>query len=69
MNKYLKYGLWSIAVVMVLVAGMVVYIAATFDPNAYKPQIIQAVKDSKHRTLKLDGDIKLHFFQIGRAHV
>ncbi|ADE10667.1 AsmA family protein [Sideroxydans lithotrophicus] len=62
MNKYLKYGLWSIAVVVAVAAGMIVYIAATFDPNAYKPQIIQAVKDSKHRTLKLDGDIKLHFF-------
>ncbi len=41
---------------------MATYIAMTFDPNAYKPQIIQAVKDSKQRTLKLDGDIKLRFF-------
>lgn len=62
MNKYLKYGLWTIAVIVVLVAGAVSYIALTFDPNAYKPQIIQAVQTSKHRTLKLDGDIKLHFF-------
>ena len=62
MNKYLKYGLWSIGVVVVLVAGAVAYIALTFDPNAYKPQIIKAVKDSKQRTLKLDGDIKLYFF-------
>lgn len=62
MNKYLKYSLWTIAVIVVLVAGAVSYIALTFDPNAYKPQIIQAVQTSKHRTLKLDGDIKLHFF-------
>ncbi len=62
MNKYLKYGLWTIGVIVVLVAGAVSYIALTFDPNAYKPQIIQAVQTSKHRTLKLDGDIKLHFF-------
>ncbi len=62
MNKYLKYGLWTIGVVVVLVAGTVTYIALTFDPNAYKPQIIKAVKDSKQRNLRLDGDIKLYFF-------
>jgi AsmA protein len=62
MNKYLKYGLWSLFSVVVLVAGVIAYIALTFDPNTYKPQIIQAVKDGKQRTLKLDGDIKLHFF-------
>lgn len=62
MNKYLKYGLWSVLAVTALVAAVVAYIALTFDPNAYKPRIIQAVKESKQRTLKLDGDIKLHFF-------
>jgi AsmA protein len=62
MNKYLKYGLWSVAAVIALGAAVVAYIALTFDPNAYKPRIIQVVKDSKQRTLKLDGDIKLHFF-------
>lgn len=62
MNKYLKYGLWSLGGLLALVAAAVAYIALTFDPNSYKPQIIQAVKDSKQRTLKLDGDIKLRFF-------
>lgn len=62
MNKYLKYGLMSLGGVVVLVGAAVTYIALTFDPNTYKPQIIQAVKDSKQRTLKLDGDIKLFFF-------
>lgn len=62
MNKYLKYTLWSLFGVVALVAGAIAYVALTFDPNTYKPQIIQAVKDSKQRTLKLDGDIQLHFF-------
>ena len=62
MNKYLKYGLWSLGILLVLLASVVAYIALTFNPNDYKPQIIQSVKDSKQRTLKLDGDIKLHFF-------
>lgn len=62
MNKYVKYGLWSIGVVVALGAGAVAYIALTFNPNDYKPQIIKAVKDSKQRNLRLDGDIKLYFF-------
>ncbi len=62
MNKYLKYGLWSIGIIVVVFACVFAFIALTFNPNDYKPQIIKAVKDSKQRTLKLDGDIKLHFF-------
>ncbi|TNC94430.1 MAG: AsmA protein [Gallionellaceae bacterium] len=62
MNKYLKYGLYSVGGLVVIFVAALSYIALTFDPNTYKPQIIQAVKDSKQRTLKLDGDIKLFFF-------
>ncbi len=62
MIKYLKYVLWSIAGVVALAIAAIAYVALTFDPNTYKPQIIQTVKDSKQRTLTLDGDIKLHFF-------
>lgn len=62
MNKFLKYGLLGIAAVVGLVAAGVVYVALTFNPNEYKPQIIQAVKDSKQRNLHLAGDIKLSFY-------
>lgn len=62
MNKILKYGLLGTgALVGIGVAG-VAYVAATFDPNDYKAQIIKAVKDSKQRNLRLDGDIKLSFY-------
>jgi len=62
MNKILKYGLLGTgAVVGITVAG-VAYVAVTFNPNDYKPQIIKAVKDSKQRNLRLDGDIKLSFY-------
>ncbi len=62
MNKILKYGLLGAgAIVAVAVAG-VAYVAATFNPNDYKAQIIKAVKDSKQRNLRLDGDIKLSFY-------
>jgi AsmA protein len=62
MNPYLRYALIVFAVVITLLAGLVIYIAAIFDPNAYKPQIIQLVKEKKQRTLRLDGDIKLTLF-------
>ncbi|NOT19307.1 MAG: AsmA family protein [Sideroxydans sp.] len=62
MNKFLKYALYLVGGLVVIFAAALTYIALTFDPNTYKPQIIQAVKDSKQRTLKLDGDIKLFFF-------
>ena len=60
--KIVKYLLMAFAGVAVLLGGVVAYIAATFDPNSYKPQIIQLVKDKKQRTLKLDGEIKLKFW-------
>jgi AsmA protein len=62
MNKFLKYGLLTAGGAGVLLAGGVTYVAATFNPNDYKPQLIQMVKDKKQRTLKLDGDIKLTLF-------
>ena len=62
MNKFLKYGLLSVVGVVVLATGAAAYIAATFNPNDYKAQIIQVVKDKKQRALRLDGDIKLTFF-------
>jgi AsmA protein len=62
MNKYLKYGLLTVGGVAVIAAGGAAYIAATFNPNDYKAQIIKAVKDSKQRDLKLNGDISLTFF-------
>ncbi len=72
MNKFLKYGLLGIGGAGVLAAAGVAYIAATFNPNDYKAQAIQLVKEKKQRTLKLDGDIKLTFFpsigaDIGKA--
>ena len=60
--KILKYGLIGFTGLVVLIGGVLAYVAATFDPNSYKPQVIQLVKDKKQRTLKLDGDIKLKFW-------
>ena len=70
--RYLKYAAYALAAVIVLIAVAIGIIAATFDPNSYKPQIIQLVKDKTGRTLTIDGDIKLKIFpklgaQVGKV--
>jgi len=70
--KYLKYALYAVVALVVLLVVAVAIIASTFDPNSYKPQIVQLVKDKTGRTLTIDGDIKLKFFpkigaQVGKV--
>ncbi len=60
--KILKYFLLAVAVLAVLTGAVLAYVAATFDPNAYKPQIIRLVQEHTQRTLRLDGDIRLAFW-------
>ncbi len=60
--KVFKILLIVFGVLVVLCGALLAYIAATFDPNAYKPNIIELVRQNTERTLKLDGDIKLAFW-------
>jgi len=69
MKKFLKYSLWSAGVVVAIAIAGVVYIAATFNPNDYKTQIIKLVKDKQQRTLKLDGNINWFSSQHRRADI
>ena len=62
MNKYLKYSLYGIGGLVALLLILVAVIAATFNPNDYKQQIIDLVKEKKERTLTIEGDIKLSFW-------
>ncbi len=72
MNKIVKFVVLPLVGVIVVIAALAAYVAATFDPNEYKPQIVQQVRDKTGRTLKLDGDIKLSLFpsigaKLGKA--
>lgn len=62
MNNTLKYGLFFVGVILVVFVALIALVAATFNPNDYKPLIVKLVQEKKQRTLKLDGDIKLTFF-------
>lgn len=62
MNKILKYLLLTAGGLLAVLIALAAYLAATFNPNDYKPQIVQLVKDKLNRTLKIGGDIKLSFY-------
>jgi len=62
MKNFLKYTAWIIGGTILLVLLVVAYLIATFDPNDYKQQVIDAVKKGKNRTLSIDGDITLSFW-------
>ena len=54
---------------LALIAGaLAAFVAATFDPNKYKPEITALVKEKTGRTLAIDGNVGLTFFpRIGVA--
>ena len=72
MKKALKYFLIALGVFVTLVVAVVTWVALTFNPNDYKPQLIQLVKDETGRTLAIPGEIKVTFFprigaELGRV--
>ena len=62
MNKILKYVLLTAGGIGAALIAVAAYIAATFNPNDYQPQIVQLVKEKLDRTLHIGGDIKLTFY-------
>jgi AsmA protein len=60
--KALKWtvGILGGLILLAIIAAAIV--AATFDPNQYKPQIVALVKERTGRTLTMDGKIGLTFF-------
>jgi AsmA protein len=62
MAKALRLLLIALGLIVVVFGAILGYVAATFDPNQYKQQIIDAVREKTDRTVRLDGDIQLSFF-------
>lgn len=67
--KWLKYGLFAIGALVLLAVALAAYVAATFDPNAYKGEIEKRVREATGRTLKFHGDIELAFWPSIGARV
>ncbi|MGZ8251449.1 MAG: AsmA family protein [Methylophilaceae bacterium] len=62
MKKLIKYTLFGLGGVLILLVIVVAIVAATFNPNDYKPLVVKMVQEKKQRTLHIDGDIKLAFW-------
>lgn len=62
MKKVLKYLLIAVGALIVLLVATIGFIAATFDPNDYKPELAKRVKEETGRTLSIPGEIRLTFF-------
>lgn len=57
MNVLLKWILITVAVIALLLVITAVVLPLTLDPNNYKPEISQAVKEKTGRDLTINGDI------------
>ena len=62
MNKPLKTGLIIFGVFVAIFIAAAVILVATVDPNEYKTEISQAVKENTGRELVFEGDIGFNFF-------
>jgi AsmA protein len=57
--KAIRYTIYAIVGLLVLLAGAAAVFVMTFDPNRYKGQIEQLVKDKTGRTLTLQGNLEV----------
>lgn len=62
MPKALKITLAAFGGLVVLLLAAVAFILATFDPNSYKPLLIETVQKERQRTLAIPGPISLTLF-------
>lgn len=61
MNKLLKFLLWTLASIVILIILAAVLIPVFIDPNDYKDEIAAQVHQLTGRNLRIDGDIDLSF--------
>ena len=57
--KAIRYTLYGIGALIVLLVLAAVVFAMTFNPNKYKPEIERIVKEKTGRTLSLKGDLQV----------
>lgn len=58
----MKVVKWILGIFAVLFLGLVLYLTLLFDPNDFKPQIVDAVKKQTGRELVISQDLNWTFF-------
>lgn len=61
-SNWMRKLLIGLGVFVLLIAAVLTYLAATFDPNAYKGLAVDWMKTHRNRTLAINGPIKLSVF-------
>jgi AsmA protein len=62
MGKLVRYLIYFVGLLIILIIAAVLLVPRFFDPNDFKPQITTLVKDKTGRDIVIDGDIKLSVF-------
>jgi len=62
MSKLWKILIGIVATIVVVLVGLAVAVALIFEPNDYRPWIVDTVEQSTGRQLALEGDLDLTLF-------
>lgn len=62
MESVMKLLKWFLVAMLGLIAALVLYITLIFDPNDFKPQIVEVVKEKTGRDLAINSDLSWTFF-------
>ncbi|MEE9345895.1 MAG: AsmA family protein [Methylococcales bacterium] len=62
MGKLVRYFLYFFGLLVILIVAAVILVPRFVDPNDFKPQIVNLVKEKTGRDIVIDGDIKLSVF-------
>ncbi|HEX7390721.1 MAG TPA: AsmA family protein [Acidiphilium sp.] len=58
-KPFLRIVAIVVAIVILVPIAVIAVLVATFDPNAYKPQIVAAVERATHRRLTIAGPLRM----------
>jgi len=59
MSVWIRRGLWGLLGLVVVLAAAATWLVTSFDPNRFKGTAVEWMKVHRHRTLALDGPIRL----------
>jgi AsmA protein len=72
--RLIRYALYGLGGVVLLLAALVAYVALVFDPNAHKQDLERVVREQTGREFRLEGALKLSVFpwlalDVGQARL